>query len=133
MNFNNVNNWFDLIIWITATVPVQSDPCHPSPCGPNAICRNAICSCINEYHGDPYQGCRPECIQNSDCTYDKACSNNKCVNPCIKICGQNAECTVINHIPTCNCLENYEGDPFNLCKPVRSEWYYLHWLILKKN
>lgn len=104
-----------------AVLPVLSDPCNPSPCGPNTLCQNGVCSCINEYRGDPYQGCRPECVQNSDCTFDKACSNNKCVDPCIGICGQNAECVVVNHIPTCSCVENYEGDSFTLCKPIQSE------------
>lgn len=108
------------IPWPTV-LPVPSDPCSPSPCGPNALCRNGACTCASEYRGNPYEGCYPECVQNSDCSYDKACSNNKCADPCTGICGQNAECAVVNHIPTCSCIQNYEGDSFTLCKPVRSE------------
>lgn len=102
--------------------PVATDPCNPSPCGLNAECRNGICNCISEYRGDPYRECRPECIQNSDCPYDKACANNKCISPCNEICGQNAECAVVNHIATCSCTQDYEGDPFTLCKRVQSEF-----------
>lgn len=102
--------------------PIISDPCNPSPCGPNAECTgNGVCKCIAEYRGDPYRECRPECVQNSDCSFDKACANNRCVNPCVGICGQNAECAVVTHIATCSCIQNYEGDPFTLCQPVQRE------------
>lgn len=116
--------------------PVATDPCNPSPCGLNAECRNGICNCISEYRGDPYRECRPECIQNSDCPYDKACANNKCINPCNGICGQNAECAVVNHIATCSCIQDYEGDPFTLCKRVQSECLNLSIIcrfLLEKN
>lgn len=47
---------------------VPQDPCHPSPCGSNAICtsRNGAgsCKCIPDHFGDPYTGCRPECVVN---------------------------------------------------------------------
>lgn len=98
--------------------PVQQDPCNPSPCGPNAQCNNGVCSCIPEYQGDPYRECRPECVLNDDCSKDKACIRNRCKNPCPGTCGQNAECTVINHIPTCTCLEKYQGNAFVLCSPI---------------
>lgn len=111
-----------MLLDVTVAPPVPSDPCNPSPCGLNAQCSNGICSCITEYRGDPYRECRPECVQNSDCPYDRACANNKCVNPCVGICGQNAECSVVNHIATCSCTQNYEGDPFNLCRRVQREF-----------
>ena len=68
-----------------------------------------------EYFGDPYTGCRPECVTNSDCDRSKACVNNKCVNPCIGACGDNAFCRVSNHAPTCSCLPGYTGNALNAC------------------
>ena len=103
----------------------RPDPCNPSPCGQNALCtdRNggASCTCIQDYFGDPYVACRPECTINADCPSNKACQNLHCVDPCPGLCGINAQCKVINHIPTCTCNENYIGDPFTSCrlKPIR--------------
>ena len=54
-----------LFATISAPEPVQeeTDPCKPSPCGSNAVCRAreraAGCSCLPDYFGDPYVGCRP--------------------------------------------------------------------------
>lgn len=62
--------------------------------------------------------CRQECMINSDCSRDKACRNNKCINPCIGACGQNAICQVINHSPICTCSSGYVGDPFVSCRVV---------------
>jgi hypothetical protein len=98
--------------------PAPVDPCNPSPCGPNARCDNGACTCLPEYQGDPYRGCRPECVLNSDCSRDKACIRNKCNDPCPGTCGQNAECSVINHIPTCSCISGYIGNAFVLCSPI---------------
>lgn len=100
---------------------VQKDPCNPSPCGPNTNCNNGICTCLPEYHGDPYSGCRPECILNNDCPRDKTCIKNKCVNPCPDPCGNNAICSVINHIPMCSCLQGYNGNAFVTCNPVKGK------------
>lgn len=98
--------------------PTKQDSCIPSPCGANAECYNGICSCKQEYHGDPYRECRPECLLNSDCPKQKTCLRNKCQDPCPGTCGQNAECTVINHIPTCACISEYQGNAFVLCTPI---------------
>ncbi|KAF6203886.1 hypothetical protein GE061_002221 [Apolygus lucorum] len=110
--------------------PKQSDPvpqerptpCEPSPCGANAICREqngaGSCSCISEYIGNPYEGCRPECVINTDCPTNKACMRNKCQDPCPGTCGQNAECQVVNHLPSCNCFPGYTGDPFRYCNII---------------
>jgi len=100
--------------------PPPRDPCNPSPCGPNADASvrgtSCQCTCRPEYFGDPYTGCRPECVVNSDCDRTLACGrNNKCYNPCPGTCGFNAVCKVINHNPTCTCLPNYIGDPFTGC------------------
>lgn len=94
-------------------------PCNPSPCGANAVCKErngaGSCSCLPEYFGDPYIGCRPECVINSDCDRSKACINNKCRDPCPGTCGLNAECHVVNHAPSCSCLPGYSGDPLTSC------------------
>jgi hypothetical protein len=94
------------------------DPCHPSPCGPNSICQElngrAVCSCQSGFYGTP-PGCRYECSINSDCAMNKACIRNKCTDPCIGVCGDNAICRTINHNPICTCASGYEGDPFIRC------------------
>lgn len=78
---------------------------------------------MQNYFGDPYIGCRPECIQNSDCAYDKACFNTKCISPCAGACDLNAECKVINHLPVCTCLPGFTGNPLLSCqrKPPNSK------------
>lgn len=72
----------------------EVNPCSPSPCGANAVCKErngaGSCLCLPEYFGDPYTGCRPECVQNSECDRSKACINNKCKDPCPGVCGINA-------------------------------------------
>lgn len=110
-------------------------PCNPSPCGANAICKElngaGSCSCLPEYYGDPYSGCRPECVTNNDCPSDRACLNNKCKDPCPGVCGQNALCQVVKHTPSCTCLEGYTGNPFSACHeppppPSKNYCYYSH-------
>ena len=100
--------------------PLPTDPCHPNPCGINAVCRNrngaASCQCIPETCGDPYVICKPECVTNDDCPFDKACSNNKCVDVCVGTCGTNAICQVVSHVPICTCPPGYEGDAFVFCR-----------------
>ncbi|KAG5895966.1 hypothetical protein JTB14_027966 [Gonioctena quinquepunctata] len=98
--------------------PIETDPCNPSPCGANSQCDNGICSCLPEYHGDPYRGCRPECVLNSDCSKEKACSRNKCIDPCKGTCGQNAECSVMNHVAICYCISGYQGNAFLRCSKL---------------
>lgn len=97
------------------------NPCTPSPCGRNAICQEqngaGACTCLPDYVGDPYDGCRPECTLNSDCLTSLACVRNKCQNPCPGTCGQYAECQVTNHLPSCSCLPGYTGNPFQYCRP----------------
>lgn len=100
-------------------------PCSPSPCGINAKCEErdnaGSCQCLPEYFGNPYEGCRPECVLNSDCPSNKACQNQKCVDPCPGTCGTNAICQVINHLPSCECYPGYNGDPYRLCQVVQEE------------
>lgn len=94
-------------------------PCSPSPCGPNAICKEqknaGACVCLPDHIGNPYEGCRPECVVNSDCATNLACIQNKCKNPCNNICGRNAICNVLNHAPSCQCLPGLIGSPYQNC------------------
>lgn len=93
----------------------------PSPCGlcaANTLCENEICKCLPEYIGDPYVGCRPECTTSNDCSRDKACIRHKCVDPCPGVCGENADCSVVNHIPVCICLTGYSGNAFVSCAKI---------------
>lgn len=110
---------FFLILIVPTTPPKTQDPCYPSPCGSNAHCRvennYAVCECLAEYHGNPYEVCRPECVANSDCSMNQACIRNKCQDPCPGTCGINAVCDVINHIPICSCPDGYLGDAFRQC------------------
>lgn len=106
--------------------PIQtSTPCSPSPCGIHARCREqkgvGACFCEADYVGDPYQGCRPECILSSDCPSHLACVSNKCKDPCPGTCAQNAFCQVINHVATCSCDIGYTGDAYRYCSIQRDE------------
>ena len=100
--------------------PESVDPCNPSPCGSNAVCKRrgdvVSCQCIPDYHGDPYDECRPECVINADCPSSKQCRDSHCVDPCPGVCGTNAYCQVPNHLPICACSQGYTGDPFTACK-----------------
>ena len=106
---------------------VDENPCNPSPCGPNAQCREVndigVCACIPGYFGDPYAGCRPECVVNSECDLSKACMQQKCGDPCPGTCGSGAQCNVVNHNPICTCPPGYTGDPFRQCiRPQPSKY-----------
>lgn len=94
-------------------------PCKPSPCGFNAVCKEqhgaGSCTCLLDYIGNPYEGCRPECVVDTDCISTLACIQSKCQDPCPGTCGQFAECQVINHRPTCTCIPGYSGNPFQYC------------------
>lgn len=108
---------------------IPSEPCNPSPCGANAICKErngaGSCTCLPEYFGDPYTGCRPECVINTDCARDRACVNNKCRDPCPGTCGINAECRVANHAPSCTCLPGYSGNPISACQIIPTSKLFL--------
>ena len=97
-------------------------PCSPSPCGVNTYCRErqnaAICECLPDYRGNPYDGCHPECLVNTDCPNSRACINAKCEDPCVGTCGINAICSVTNHIPICSCPYPTEGNAFRACYEV---------------
>lgn len=101
------------------------DPCNPSPCGTNAQCYNGQCTCLGEFRGDPYTGCRPECLQSSECARDQACIRNKCINPCLGTCALTALCEVVNHIPMCSCPPRMTGNAFVECHIMRGTYYLL--------
>lgn len=89
------------------------DPCS---CGANAECivtkHRPICSCKQGYQGNANIACyAAECQRDSECTMDKSCVNNNCVNPCLlaDTCGINAECYVHNHVADCKCSSGYHG------------------------
>lgn len=115
---------FKIILHFSITVIAYEepkDPCFPSPCGPNSQCHRtenqAVCSCLPSYLGSP-PNCKPECVVSSECPSHKACSNQKCVDPCPGTCGSNADCKVINHSPVCSCPSGYTGDPFTRCYAI---------------
>lgn len=112
------------ICWLTEE---PRNPCFPSPCGPNTVCRVsngvAVCECIAGFTGSPMtSGCRPECVISADCPRNRACVNNKCVDPCPGVCGYRATCQVINHSPVCSCPPPLLGDPFTECKDSPREY-----------
>lgn len=105
---------------VTTEAPAVS-PCAPSPCAFNAQCsveyNVAKCSCPPGQKGDPYSQCRPECVINSECKDEQACSNQRCIYPCAGLCGANAKCEVDNHIAVCYCPDDLQGDPLYRCSP----------------
>lgn len=110
-----------LITFVTFIVYDEIDKCNPSPCGANAICRDGNCYCNDEHQGDPYVGCRPECVLSTDCPRNKACVKNKCVDPCLGTCAANAICDVVNHIPMCSCPQGMTGNAFYNCERIQGK------------
>lgn len=118
-NFGFLNNYY-IPPKLPERIPTENlSPCLPSPCGSNAICkeRNGVgsCQCLPDYFGDPYEGCRPECVLSSDCSSNTACIQSKCQDPCPGVCGTNGDCQVVNHLPSCTCKIGYTGDPYRYC------------------
>ncbi|XP_065171538.1 protein eyes shut isoform X2 [Atheta coriaria] len=98
-----------------------STVCSGSTCGSNAQCSmvggRPVCSCFRGYMGDPLHHCtKAECLDNSECRGHQHCRNERCVDPCIEICGSNAQCETRNHVPVCSCPSGYTGDPFTHCR-----------------
>ncbi len=98
------------------------NPCDPSPCGvgvPCSVYSNdiVVCDVCSGPEAIYNPKCRPECLSNSDCSFDRACIGQKCIDPCPGTCGHNAVCSVHNHNPMCTCFEGYFGNPFEQCSP----------------
>lgn len=104
-----------------------------NPCAPNAVCtaQNHLASChCPEYmsEGNPFTYCYQkdpvECEYDGECPNQRACINNKCVNPCeeIKPCSRNSICTVFDTLPVrtmiCSCPENMVPDDNGECKRI---------------
>lgn len=53
---------------------------------------------------------------NEDCSSNRACINNRCVDACAGTCASNALCETRNHVPVCYCPPGYAGDPFTRCE-----------------
>jgi hypothetical protein len=109
--------------------PIPPNPCTPSPCGPNSQCQvvsgQAQCGCVSGMIGS-VPNCRPECVLSSDCASNRACINQKCVDPCPGTCASNTDCRVVNHSPVCNCATGYTGDGFSNCRPIPAVGKKLH-------
>lgn len=99
------------------------NPCEPSPCGPNTLCsvtpgNRPICACSPGFFGDAlsFQGCKPECTVDNECSDDLACISTKCVDPCPGACGINSLCEVNTHRPVCFCPAGFMGNPYIRCE-----------------
>lgn len=98
---------------------------NPCSCGLNTECfvknHKPICSCETGYEGNPDVACYSvECQRNDECSHDKSCVNNNCVNPCLftDTCGVNTECFVSNHEAKCRCRPGYHGVPEDKCRVI---------------
>ncbi|XP_048505762.1 neurogenic locus notch homolog protein 1 isoform X2 [Athalia rosae] len=110
-----------VLLAITLVAAVNGQGCDTHTCGTNAKCTisegRPVCSCLNLHMGDPLVRCiRVECLVNSDCPTNRACLNNKCIDPCPGFCGLNAQCDTINNEPTCSCPRAYTGDAYTACR-----------------
>lgn len=118
---------------LAETPPAPMNPCLPSPCGPNAECQvrgeSPACSCIENYIGLP-PNCRPECTINPECPPQLACLQQKCRDPCVGLCGLNAQCSVVNHHAVCACTAGYSGNPFSACERIPEGEYAPLYLLL---
>jgi len=98
----------------------SGNPCSRDTCGPNTRCEpaNGIarCRCLSGFvpDGNTIQGCKYQCTSDNDCDdREYRCQNNKCVRVCEPgTCGLNAECTVSNRRPNCQCPTGYAGDAY---------------------
>ena len=95
-------------------------------CGSNTISSaskktaSCECQCKPNFKGNPYLGCHPNCVLNSDCPVHQACLSNECKDPCPGVCGQNAICIITNQRPSCYCKEGHSGNAFEGCSPIIS-------------
>lgn len=106
--------------------------CLVEHCGTNALCTStehrASCKCATGYFGNPLIECSPEpkspppgpiaeCYSNDECSDDRLCRNERCVNPCAEDnpCARGAFCHAHNHHHVCICLQGFTGDPLVSC------------------
>lgn len=65
---------------------------------------------------------QPICQYNEDCPPTKLCDrlNRRCINPCsVDACGENAECSPVNHGVECRCLNGFVGNPYIECSKIQ--------------
>lgn len=63
-------------------------------------------------------GYQPICQYNEDCPPNKLCDrlNRRCINPCsADSCGENADCTPVNHGIECSCRNGFHGNAYIEC------------------
>lgn len=92
----------------------------------NAECygdnHRAACKCRPTFSGDPFSRCEAvECQMDVDCPQDRACLNQRCINPCADTtnppCAPNAICYVRNHATGCRCPDYLPvGNPLAYCE-----------------
>ncbi len=60
-----------------------------------------------------------ECNVNTDCSTNRACIQNHCMDPCLfdNVCAPTAICSTANHIASCACPPGYVGNPQVSCSP----------------
>lgn len=81
-----------------------------------SFCHNHFCSAVP----------KPECVEDKDCSNDKACLAGRCLNPCHdnpSICGVNAECHVQLHRPVCTCRNGFTGHAQHVCYESEYQYY----------
>ena len=71
-----------------------------------------------------------ECFTDADCYPEKSCVNKECVPvTCDVACGNNAACTIANHVGSCQCNTGYVADPnpetrCGMCKLKKLYFYH---------
>ena len=117
---------------VPVTAPTIEEPCNPSPCEINSQCQVsggvAVCTCLPGFIGISAD-CRPECVSNAECSGSQSCVNRRCRDPCAGVCGNTAQCDVVNHIPICNCPPGYRGDPYTGCEIIPSKRSFFAYLL----
>lgn len=103
--------------------PNTTLPCTPNPCDPSSTCQVyggevAMCDPCSGPSGHYNPSCHPECLYNSDCPFNLACLNQKCVDSCPGSCGVGAQCVVVHHEPVCSCPQSLTGNPYEHCSPI---------------
>lgn len=79
---------------------------------------------LQNYFGNPYSSCQPECYGDVDCPSHKpACFYGICKSPCEGSCGVGANCELRGLTPVCSCPKDMTGDPFIRCRPFEARKY----------
>lgn len=103
--------------------------CLRMRCGAEARCvargHTASCECISGARGNPYTGCRrDECTVDDECSTWLACRGGNCVDPCPGSCAPGALCTVVRHVPACECPRGTQGNAKIECRQGKSRGIY---------